>query len=112
MLIWRYTGNMYAKAIEDRVPGMDEWQQKSEGGWLTAGIASICSPTLRCLEKTDPAVRVKRTAGTLKSVRLIGRSLRVVVDLKISRQNTLIDCEVLRADGGTRTASITGAWLV
>ena len=51
-------------------------------------------------------------AGILKSQRLIGRSLRAVLNLKNMPDKTLwIDCDVLRADGGTRTASITGAWL-
>ena len=98
-----------AAMIEDRVPGWMR-QQKVEGGWLTAEYNMLPYSTLS--RKDRPSSKGKQDGRNIEIQRLIGRSLRAVVDLKKFPDKTLwIDCDVLRADGGTRTASITGAWI-
>jgi len=95
--------------IEDKVPGWMR-QQKILGGWLTAEYSMLPYATLS--RKDRPISRGKQDGRNIEIQRLIGRSLRAVVDLKKLTDKTLwIDCDVLQADGGTRTASITGAWL-
>ena len=98
-----------AAMVEDRVPGWMR-QQKVEGGWLTAEYNMLPYSTLT--RKDRPSSKGKQDGRNIEIQRLIGRSLRAVVDLKKFSDKTLwIDCDVLRADGGTRTASITGAWV-
>ena len=98
-----------AASIEDRVPGWMR-QQKVGGGWLTAEYSMLPYSTLT--RKDRPISKGKQDGRNIEIQRLIGRSLRAVLDLKKFPDKTLwIDCDVLRADGGTRTASITGAWL-
>ena len=98
-----------AAMIEDRVPGWMR-QQKVEGGWLTAEYSMLPYSTL--YRKDRPISKGKQDGRNIEIQRLIGRSLRAVLHLKNMPDKTLwIDCDVLRADGGTRTASITGAWL-
>lgn len=95
--------------IEDRIPGWMR-QQKIAGGWLTAEYNMLPYSTLS--RKDRPSSKGKQDGRNIEIQRLIGRSLRAVLDLKKLHEKTLwIDCDVLRADGGTRTASITGAWL-
>ena len=95
--------------IEDRIPGWMR-QQKIAGGWLTAEYNMLPYSTLT--RKDRPSSKGKQDGRNIEIQRLIGRSLRAVLDLKKLHEKTLwIDCDVLRADGGTRTASITGAWL-
>ena len=92
--------------IEDDVP---RWMraQKVEGGWLTAEYSMLPYSTLE--RKPRDISRGKIDGRSSEIQRLIGRSLRAVVDLKKVGQRTIwIDCDVLQADGGTRTASITG----
>ncbi len=91
-------------AFEEDVP---RWMRESGKGWVTAEYAM--------LPGSSPQ-RVRRSAiegGRTKEIqRLIGRSLRAVVDTKAMGPLTVrVDCDVLQADGGTRTASITGAWI-
>ena len=91
-------------AFEEDVP---RWIRDSGKGWVTAEYSM--------LPGSSPQ-RVRRTAiegGRTKEIqRLIGRSLRAVVDTKVMGPLTVrVDCDVLQADGGTRTASITGAWI-
>ena len=91
-------------AFEEDVP---RWMRDSGKGWVTAEYAM--------LPGSSPQ-RVRRNAiegGRTKEIqRLIGRSLRAVVDMKALGPVTVrVDCDVLQADGGTRTASITGAWI-
>lgn len=90
--------------VEDRVPA---WR-RGQGGWLTAEYAMLPRATE---ERTPREVNRGRPAGRSQEIqRLIGRSLRAAVDLKAIGDRTLwVDCDVLEADGGTRTASITGA---
>jgi len=98
-----------AVMVENKVPGWMR-QQKVSGGWLTAEYAMLPYSTLT--RKDRPISKGKQDGRNIEIQRLIGRSLRAVIDLKKLSDKTLwIDCDVLRADGGTRTASITGAWL-
>ncbi len=92
--------------IEDKVP---RWMlhQNVPGGWLTAEYNMLPYSTLD--RKQRDITRGKIDGRSSEIQRLIGRSLRAVVDLKALGQRTLwLDCDVLQADGGTRTASITG----
>jgi ribonuclease PH len=98
-----------AATIEPKVP---QWmrQQGVKGGWLTAEYSMLPYSTLD--RKARDISRGKLDGRTVEIQRLIGRSLRAVIDLLKLGDNTLwIDCDVLQADGGTRTASITGAYL-
>ena len=93
--------------IEEDVP---RWMkaQKVEGGWLTAEYAMLPYSTLE-RKKRDSAAG-KQDGRSVEIQRLIGRSLRAVMDLDALGTRTVwIDCDVLQADGGTRTASITGS---
>ncbi|MEM7697293.1 MAG: ribonuclease PH [Verrucomicrobiota bacterium] len=90
--------------------GVPRWmmQQNVSGGWLTAEYSMLPYSTLD--RKVRDVARGKLDGRSSEIQRLIGRSLRAVVDLKALGQRTLwIDCDVLQADGGTRTASISGA---
>ncbi|MEX2044239.1 MAG: ribonuclease PH [Opitutus sp.] len=98
-----------AATIEPKVPLWMK-QQRVTGGWLTAEYSMLPYSTLD--RKQRDISRGKIDGRTVEIQRLIGRSLRAVVDLQKLGENTLwIDCDVLQADGGTRTASITGAFL-
>jgi ribonuclease PH len=98
-----------AATIENNVPTWMK-QQKVPGGWLTAEYAMLPYSTLD--RKPREIAKGKPDGRNIEIQRLIGRSLRAVTDLNKLAQNTLwIDCDVLQADGGTRTASITGAYL-
>lgn len=93
--------------VEDGVP---RWMkdQRVKGGWLTAEYSMLPYSTLS--RKPRDISRGRLDGRSSEIMRLIGRSLRSVVDLKKLHQKTAwIDCDVLQADGGTRTASITGA---
>lgn len=82
----------------------------SGGGWLTAEYGML--PRATHTRGDREAVRGKQGGRTQEIQRLIGRSLRAAVDLSLLGERTLqVDCDVLQADGGTRTASITGAWV-
>lgn len=98
-----------AASVDERVPG---WMraQKVEGGWMTAEYSMLPYSTLD--RKQRDISRGKADGRTIEIQRLIGRSLRAVFDLKKLTGKTIwIDCDVLQADGGTRTASITGAYV-
>src|SRR5436189_2095879 len=85
-------------------------QQRGPGGWLTAEYSMLPYSTLE--RKQRDITRGKLDGRTVEIQRLIGRSLRAVIDLMKLGQNTMwLDCDVLQADGGTRTASITGAYV-
>ena len=93
-------------------PGVPLWmkQQKVPGGWLTAEYSMLPYSTLD--RKPREISKGKPDGRNIEIQRLIGRSLRAVLDLQKLGPNTLwLDCDVLQADGGTRTASITGAFL-
>jgi len=93
--------------IEKKVP---RWKQHEGGGWVTAEYSMLpgATPT-----RTSREVSRGRPGGrTMEIQRLIGRSMRAVVDLEALGPRTLwVDCDVLQADGGTRTASITGGFI-
>ncbi|MDR1152434.1 MAG: ribonuclease PH [Bifidobacteriaceae bacterium] len=90
--------------------GVPRWLRGSGSGWVTAEYAMLPRATN---ERSDrESVRGRVGGRTHEISRLIGRSLRGVVDVKALGENTLIvDCDVLQADGGTRTAAITGAYV-
>ena len=93
--------------VEERVP---PWMRNSGRGWVTAEYGMLPRSTH---ERTDrEAARGKQSGRTQEIQRLIGRSLRAVTDLKaLGERQIKIDCDVLQADGGTRTASITGSFV-
>jgi len=98
-----------AATVEPKVPSWMK-QQGVKGGWLTAEYSMLPYSTLD--RKPRDISKGKIDGRTVEIQRLIGRSLRAVLDLTKLGENTLwIDCDVLQADGGTRTASITGAYL-
>ena len=79
-------------------------------GWLTAEYGMLPRSTGTRMDRE--AARGKQQGRTIEIQRLIGRSLRAAIDLSALGENTInIDCDVIQADGGTRTASITGAWV-
>ena len=94
-------------SVEERVPA---FLKDSGRGWVTAEYGMLPRSTNTRTERE--AARGKQSGRTQEIQRLIGRSLRAVVDLSSLGQRTVhVDCDVLQADGGTRTASITGAFV-
>jgi ribonuclease PH len=94
-------------SIEERVPGFLKGQGK---GWVTAEYGML--PRATHTRSDREAARGKQGGRTLEIQRLIGRSLRSVMDMEAFGERTLtLDCDVLQADGGTRTAAITGAYV-
>jgi ribonuclease PH len=93
--------------LEDRLP---PWLKGQGRGWVTAEYGMLPRATL---ERTRREATAGKQGGrTVEIQRLIGRSLRSVVDLKaLGERQITVDCDVIQADGGTRTASITGAWI-
>ena len=93
--------------IEERVPGFLRGKGQ---GWVTAEYGMLPRSTNSRMGRE--AARGKQGGRTMEIQRLIGRSLRAVVDLqKLGRRQIYLDCDVIQADGGTRTASITGAYV-
>jgi ribonuclease PH len=94
-------------SVEGRVPGF--LRDKGQG-WVTAEYGML--PRATHTRGDREAARGKQSGRTQEIQRLIGRALRAVIDLRALGENTLhVDCDVLQADGGTRTASITGAFV-
>ncbi len=94
-------------SVEDRVP---PWLRGKGSGWVTAEYGML--PRATGTRNMREATRGKQGGRTLEIQRLIGRSLRAVIDLEALGERTLtLDCDVIQADGGTRTASITGAYV-
>ena len=94
-------------SVEDKVPGFLRGKGQ---GWLTAEYGML--PRATNTRGDREAARGKQSGRTQEIQRLIGRSMRAVVDLgKLGERTIQIDCDVLQADGGTRTASITGAFV-
>lgn len=93
--------------IDDRVPGFLRGQGK---GWITAEYSMLPRATAERTQRDSS--RGKINGRTMEIQRLIGRALRAIVDLEALGEKTVwIDCDVIQADGGTRTASITGAFV-
>ena len=92
------------------VPGVPGWKRGTGEGWLTAEYSLLPSSTK---ERTPrEAVRGRQDGRTVEIQRFIGRSLRAVTDMKLLGERTIyIDCDVIEADGGTRCASVSGAYL-
>lgn len=96
-----------AATIDEKVP---QFLKNSKTGWITAEYGMLpCS----CQDRTDrEAAKGKQSGRTQEIQRLIGRSLRSVVNLSLLGERQIkVDCDVIQADGGTRTASITGAFV-
>ena len=92
-------------SIENHVP---RWMRGSNEGWITAEYGMLPRSTHERMNRES--ARGKQSGRTMEIQRLIGRSLRQAVDLKYLKDKTInIDCDVIQADGGTRTASISGA---
>jgi len=88
--------------------GVPRWREESGGGWLTAEYAMLPRATHRRISRD----RGSGSARSQEIRRLIGRSLRAAVDVdQLGPRTVTVDCDVLQADGGTRTASITGAYV-
>lgn len=94
-------------SVEERVP---PWLRGKGQGWVTAEYGMLPRATLERTRREASAG--KQNGRTVEIQRLIGRSLRATVDLEaLGERQITVDCDVLQADGGTRTASITGAWV-
>ena len=91
-------------------PGVPRWLRDSGTGWITAEYAML--PRATNTRNSRESVKGKLGGRTQEISRLIGRSLRALIDTKALGENTIVlDCDVLQADGGTRTAAITGAYV-
>jgi ribonuclease PH len=94
-------------SVEDRVPG---WMRNSGRGWVTAEYGML--PRSTHTRSGREAARGKQGGRTLEIQRLIGRSLRAVTNLEaLGERSVTLDCDVIQADGGTRTASISGSYV-
>jgi ribonuclease PH len=94
-------------SLEERVP---PWLKGQQRGWITAEYSMLPRATH---ERTRREVTKGHPSGRTQEIqRLIGRALRAVVDLpRLGERQITVDCDVIQADGGTRTAAITGAWV-
>jgi ribonuclease PH len=109
LIEWGNTRVICAVMVEESVP---PWMKakKVEGGWLTAEYSMLPYSTLD--RKARDIAKLKLDGRSQEIQRLIGRALRAVIDLnKLGPRTFWVDCDVLQADGGTRTASITGAYV-
>ncbi len=94
-------------SVENRVPG---WMRNSGRGWVTAEYGML--PRATHTRGDREAARGKQSGRTQEIQRLIGRSLRAIIDLKtLGEVQIKVDCDVIQADGGTRTAAITGGYV-
>ena len=102
-----HTHVLCTASVEERVP---PHKRGSGEGWVTAEYGML--PRATHTRGSREAAKGKQSGRTQEIQRLIGRSLRAVVDLKALGERTItVDCDVIQADGGTRCASITGAWV-
>lgn len=102
------TGNTQVLCAASVTEGVPRWREESGAGWVTAeyGMLPRATHTRTSRERSGPRGR------TQEIQRLIGRSIRSVTDMELMGQHTItVDCDVLQADGGTRTAAITGAFV-
>ncbi len=94
-------------SVEPRVP---PWMRNQGTGWVTGEYGML--PRATHTRSAREAQRGRQSGRTMEIARLIGRSLRAVTDLAALGEHTItLDCDVLQADGGTRTAAISGAWI-
>ena len=107
LVTFGHTKVLVTASVEEKVPG---WMRNTGQGWVTAEYGML--PRATHTRGRREAAAGKQSGRTQEIQRLIGRSLRAVVDLKaLGERQVLIDCDVIQADGGTRTAAITGAWV-
>ena len=103
-------GNTRVLCVASFTPGVPRWIAGSGKGWVTSEYAML--PRSTHTRSDRESVKGKLGGRTQEISRLIGRSLRAIVDTSALGENTIvIDCDVLQADGGTRTAAITGAYV-
>jgi ribonuclease PH len=109
LIEWGNTRVICGVTVEENVP---RWmkEQKNSGGWLTAEYSMLPYSTLE--RKPRDISKGKLDGRSSEIQRLIGRSIRAAIDLgKVGARTICVDCDVLQADGGTRTAAITGAFV-
>ena len=107
LIAFGHTKVLVTASVEENVPG---WMRGKGQGWVTAEYGML--PRATHTRGRREAASGKQTGRTQEIQRLIGRSLRAVVDLKaLGERQVVLDCDVVQADGGTRTAAITGAWV-
>ena len=102
-----HTHVLCTATVEEKVPG---WMKGTGKGWVTAEYGMLPRSTHERMDRE--AAKGKQSGRTQEIQRLIGRALRAVVDMeKLGERQIKIDCDVLQADGGTRTASVTGGYV-
>ncbi|WP_339914702.1 ribonuclease PH [uncultured Brevundimonas sp.] len=107
LVTFGHTKVLVTASVEDNVPG---WMRGKGQGWVTAEYGML--PRATHTRGRREAASGKQTGRTQEIQRLIGRSMRAVVDMKVlGERQVVLDCDVIQADGGTRTAAITGAWV-
>ena len=103
-------GNTRVLCVASFTPGVPRWLVGKGEGWVTSEYAML--PRATHTRSDRESVKGKLCGRTQEISRLVGRSLRGIVDMKALGENTIVlDCDVLQADGGTRTAAITGAYV-
>ena len=107
LVTFGHTRVLVTASVDEGVPG---WMRGKGAGWVTAEYGML--PRATHTRGRREAAQGKQSGRTQEIQRLIGRSLRAVVDMKaLGERQIQIDCDVVQADGGTRTAAITGAWV-
>ena len=107
LVTFGHTKVLVTASVEENVPG---WMRGKGQGWVTAEYGML--PRATHTRSPREAARGKQTGRTQEIQRLIGRSLRAIIDLSALGERTVtLDCDVLQADGGTRTAAITGSYV-
>ncbi|MFM7597904.1 MAG: ribonuclease PH [Actinomycetota bacterium] len=103
-------GRTRVLCVASFTPGVPRWLKDSGRGWMTAEYAML--PRSTNTRSDRESVKGKLGGRTQEISRLVGRSLRAIIDMSALGENTIVlDCDVLQADGGTRTAAITGAYV-
>lgn len=103
-------GNTHVLCTASVDEGVPRWMKGKGKGWVTGEYGML--PRATHSRNSREAARGKQGGRTVEIQRLIGRSLRAAVDLELlGERQIIVDCDVMQADGGTRTASITGAWI-
>ncbi|MFZ4605311.1 MAG: ribonuclease PH [Caulobacter sp.] len=107
LVTFGHTKVLVTASVDEGVPG---WMRGKGAGWVTAEYGML--PRATHTRGRREAAQGKQSGRTQEIQRLIGRSLRAVVDMRaLGERQIQIDCDVVQADGGTRTAAITGAWV-